>query len=404
VNKVPFTRQAGDTGARLDMAALSDVARLAYPKPSFDDPAIRFAGGATTFTLATEAGKESFVLDGDFRGDQFKPPPERPATINQKDDQPCFAEGTHILTPDGETPVEQLRPGGRVILHDGSESEVVFVGHRQLDLSRHPRPELARPVRIPAGALEDDVPSRDLLLSPDHALFLNGALVPVKYLIDGLGVRQDRAINWVRYYHVELAEHGVLVAEGAPAESFPYPGHRAFFENADMLPASYPDIAQANRADASCAVLVTGGNELATIRTRLYARALMRGFSVTERQLICLKIGETLVPPAEFAGQRVTFRLPQGVRNVVLLSPVFIPAEFDPSSADRRALGIQLTELIVDGKFLDVERVFNPSDLHKRGLRDAAHWTRGATRLTLPPGSAELSFKVTGWPKVWRSA
>jgi hypothetical protein len=390
LNKVTFIAGLeGESGAARDGAPA-----YGFAPPEFAAPAVRFADGVTNFTLATPAGARTFRLEGDFRYDQFTPPPDR-LPAQPKDDPLCFTEGTLILTDAGEVPVERLAPGARAILHDGGDAKIVFVGQRRVDLSRHPRPEAARPVRIPAGALEDDVPSRELVLSPDHALYLAGALVPVKHLIDGLGVRQDRATGWVRYYHVELEAHGILIAEGTPAASYLDDGNRSMFENGHTAP-------PARREARPCAPLVTGGAELAAIRTRLFARALMRGYSVAEQALIGLKIGEALIPPDEQAGGRITFRLAQGVTRAVLVSPVFSPAEFDPTSTDRRRLGVALTELIVDGRFMDVERVFNPLDLHRKGLAESAHWTRGPARLTVPAGTREISFKVIGWPKVWR--
>lgn len=390
MNKVTFIAAAeGESSAGQDRAPA-----FGFAPAEFTGPAVRFADGMTSFTVAAAGGARTFRLEGDYRSDQFTPPADR-LPAHAKDDPLCFAEGTLILTDAGEIPVERLAPGGRAILQDGGDAKIVFVGQRRIDLSRHPRPEAARPVRIPAGALEDDVPSRELVLSPDHSLYLAGALVPVKHLIDGLSVRQDRASGWVRYYHVELEAHGILIAEGTPTASYLDEGNRSAFENGDAAP-------PARRGAVPCAPLVTGGPELAAIRTRLFARALMRGYSVAEQALIGLKIGEAVIPPEAQEAGRVTFRLPQGVNRAVLVSPVFAPAEFDPTSTDRRRLGVALTELIVDGRFMDVERVFNPMDLHRKGLRESAHWTRGPARLTVPAGTREVSFKVIGWPKVWR--
>ena len=98
---------------------------------------------------------------------------------------PCFAAGTRIRTPSGETEVEALQSGDTVLTATGAERRVVWVGHRTLDLARHPHPELVGPVRIAAGALANGVPARDLVVSPDHALFLDGVLVQAKDLVDG---------------------------------------------------------------------------------------------------------------------------------------------------------------------------------------------------------------------------
>ena len=92
----------------------------------------------------------------------------------------CYARGTMIRTPDGELPVEKLRPGKQVItLVDGQEvpQTVTWLGHRRIDLTTHPRPETVAPIRIEHDAFADGMPHRDLLVSPDHAIFVDGMLI-----------------------------------------------------------------------------------------------------------------------------------------------------------------------------------------------------------------------------------
>ena len=125
---------------------------------------------------------------------------------------PCFAQGTRLLTPEGERAVETLREGQHLVLAAGGTAEIVWIGHRRVDCSRHPEPGTVWPVRVRAhtfGAL----PSRDVLLSPEHALFVEGALVPVGVLVDGESIAQE-AWDRVTYYHVELTSHEVVLAEG----------------------------------------------------------------------------------------------------------------------------------------------------------------------------------------------
>jgi hypothetical protein len=358
--------------------------------------ALRCAGGVTTVTLPGPGHADIFTLEGDYTGDSF-PSAADPGLRGLKDDAPCFAAGTRIMTPDGETPVEALRPGDSVSLWEGGTAPVMFVGVRTVDLAHMQRPELLRPVRIPAGALEDDVPNRDLLLSPDHALYLNGLLVPARDLVDGLTIRPERHLDSVRYYHVELPKHAVLVADGAPAESLH--GYRGIFENAG---APRSGMAQARRKSGCCAPLVTAGEELAAIRARLYARALMRGYAVVDRPILCLKIGETLLTPAGAGGGLVTFSLPHPAARGVLFSPVFRPAETDPTSTDRRTLGVAIAELAFNAKPVPIDQSFNKADLHAPGLRETLHWTRGAARLTIPPGTTQITLRIAAWPRAWQ--
>ena len=97
----------------------------------------------------------------------------------------CFAEGTRIETETGPVAVEDLMIGDRLITDDATREPIVWIGQRTINCAAHPQPETVWPVRVSAGAFGDNVPVRDLYLSPDHAVFVNDVLVPVKLLING---------------------------------------------------------------------------------------------------------------------------------------------------------------------------------------------------------------------------
>ena len=103
------------------------------------------------------------------------------------------AAGTRIATPDGEVAVEALRPGDHVRLASGGGADVRWVGHRRVWCDRHPRPHGVFPVRIRAGAFAPGQPARDLLLSPDHAVFADGVLIPMRCLLNGATISQEPA-------------------------------------------------------------------------------------------------------------------------------------------------------------------------------------------------------------------
>jgi len=185
------------------------------------------------------------------------------------DINPCFARGTRILTINGEIAVEDLKIGDVVVNVNGDEREIIWIGHRDVDIASHPNPKAVLPVIIEAGALGENCPSRRLTLSPDHALFIDGVLVQPKDLLNGVSIRQTTAAVRLRYYHVELECHDILFAEGAPAESFLDTGHRGVFDNADTPVVLRPELMQMRREAEGCAPLCTSGERLERIRTRL---------------------------------------------------------------------------------------------------------------------------------------
>ena len=313
---------------------------------------------------------------------------------------PCFAAGTRIRTPSGETEVEALQSGDTVLTATGAERRVVWVGHRTLDLARHPHPELVGPVRIAAGALADGVPARDLVVSPDHALFLDGVLVQAKDLVDGTMIAPDRRLSHVTYFHVELDQHDVLLAEGAPAESFLDTGHRGLFENAGEPLILHPDLMQARREAEGCAPLVTGGDALAAIRARLAARRAAQGFALV-RVRPALRHGDLIIEASEEKPGTFRFALPEGVTAFELLAGAFVPAEVDPVSTDRRRLGLSVAGLALDGVALDLEAAIPAPGRLPRAGGDAGVWTSGNAAISLPRAGAELVLTLTAQALFW---
>lgn len=150
----------------------------------------------------------------------------------------CFLSGTTIATTTGDRTVEALAPGDMVLTADGGAKEVRWVGR-----STHARafadPARAYPIRIKQGALGENLPARDLLVSPGHAVLVRGVLVQAAALVNGVSVvRETPATDMFTYYHVELDSHELLFAEGVPAESFLMGGEHMVFDNIAERPAN----------------------------------------------------------------------------------------------------------------------------------------------------------------------
>ncbi len=185
------------TGAVLSGTTLSvNVAGAFTGVYRFDNVNLA-AGVSTTFQTGTDPTS----------GDSFVQPA-------------CFAEGTRIRTRDGLVPVELLREGMKVRIAGVHSAEpIVWIGRREVDCQAHPKPETVWPVRIRAGAFGPGKPLRDLLLSPDHAVFVGGVLVPAGLLVNGTSIDR-RQVDHVTYFHVELRSHEVILAEDLPVESY----------------------------------------------------------------------------------------------------------------------------------------------------------------------------------------
>ena len=81
------------------------------------------------------------------------------------------------------------------------------------------KPNQVWPVRVAAGAFGPGRPHNELFLSPDHAVYVGGVLIPIRHLINASTIAQV-AMDHVTCYHIELLQHDVVLVQGLPAESF----------------------------------------------------------------------------------------------------------------------------------------------------------------------------------------
>ena len=145
----------------------------------------------------------------------------------------CFAPGTAIATPEGAVAVEALSIGDPVLTADGRTVPVKWVGRQ----TRAPLFQRIRMIRVAAGALADRLPLRDLVLTADHALLIDGLLINAGALVNGTTITELRDLpERVTVYHIETEAHDVILAEGTPAETFiDYAGRQAFDNYAEYV-------------------------------------------------------------------------------------------------------------------------------------------------------------------------
>ncbi|HET9019911.1 MAG TPA: Hint domain-containing protein [Acetobacteraceae bacterium] len=255
---------------------------------------------------------------------------------------PCFRAGTMILTADGERAVERLRPGDVVLTASGRRATLRWVGQRTVRVTA-----ASAPVRLRADAIADGVPRRDLFLSPDHAVLVDGVLVPARLLANGATIRRDATRARVTYVHLELDRHDLLLAEGLAAESYLDTGNRAQFDRAAGVRPLRPDGAragdalQATRAAyraQGCAPFHAEGEVARAAHARLLWRAQALGWRLTEAALLSVSAGDRLGADC--------YLLPAG--TIRLRSRAFVPAELDAASGDGRLLGVAVAADLPD--------------------------------------------------------
>jgi hypothetical protein len=178
----------------------------------------------------------------------------------------CFAAGTRILTATGEHAIETLRPGDLAVTPDGLRP-IIWTGRRQLDLLKHPAS--LRPIRITGGAFAPFIPHRDLIVSPNHAIYADGCFFEAQSLINNTTIRREHATRFITYHHVELPTHSIIYAESLTTESYLDTGNRSAFEG-ESVTDLFPNFRKPTDAKF-CAPMIRNGPQLSTLRARLTA-------------------------------------------------------------------------------------------------------------------------------------
>jgi hypothetical protein len=245
-----------------------------------------------------------------------------------------------ILTHKGEMPVEQLAIGDRVKTLPGAFRPIVWIGSGRSLVTRANK--LARPIVVRRGALADNVPLRDLSLTHGHALYFDGVLIPVENLVNHRSIAWDDTARVVEYYHVELADHDVLFAEGAPAETYYDANNRAFFQNTR-------EGSQAGAKKPTCVPVLTRGEIVEKVWAELFKRAgghLERN-TTDDADLHLVLDGERLDPTA-IEGGVYSFAVERPpARTLRLRSRSGVPSLLGLSRNDHRPLGVAVKQVIL---------------------------------------------------------
>jgi hypothetical protein len=265
------------------------------------------------------------------------------------------------------------------------------------------------PIRIIRDTFADNVPHRDLLLSPDHAVFVDGMLICIRQLVNGSTIRTECGWTAVDYYHVELNDHGILLAEGLMAESYLDTGNRGFFANSAAPLTLFPDMTDktdhTTREIGSCAPFVWNEPSVQPVWQRLAERAATLGQPVqtpatTRDPSLCVIANGRTIRPLCVEQERLIFVLPAGATEVRLASRAASPTEAKPWVEDRRRLGV-CVERIVQRRESEVWEI--PLD-HPRLLRGwwaveysgiaLRRWTNGDAVIPLPASDGPTTLEV----------
>ncbi|WP_415456374.1 Hint domain-containing protein [Acetobacter persici] len=314
----------------------------------------------------------------------------------------CFLPGSMIRTVEGEVAVENLQIGDSVVTFDWKTGEetvrpVIWVGKAHATVQPHlADDEAAYPVRVLKNAISEGVPYKDMLITAEHCLFFDGKFVPVRMLVNGSSIFYDKSFTSYDYYHLETAEHAVIVADGMLTESYLDTGNRLSFRQEGKV-ASIGGRAKTWAADAGAELCVDRAFVEPLFR-KLEARKSSVAEGLRHADVVELTndadlhlVTETgaVVRPVRHEGQRYSFMLPANVSSVRIVSRASRPADvIGPFVDDRRQMGVAVGDIT----FVTAARQENivvhlaetqPEGWHADASQAEAAWTAGNAVLPL---------------------
>jgi surface protein len=246
-NSTSFNQNLGDwdIGLVTDMTSMLDGSNLSRTNYNSTltgwstqtvQPNVPLGAAGLTYSAQSERdtltdAPNSWIITGDT----FDPSPE-PIV--------CYLKGSLILTKRGFVPIENIKAGDKVVTKGNiynnkfikedtnlSIQPVMWVSKfKVIDLNSK-----SRPICIKTDALGKNYPFRDLYVSPNHSLILNGKMVPAKNMVNGKTIVQDKECDNVEYYHLECESHSAIIANGVLSESYLEVNNRDVFENSIRL-------------------------------------------------------------------------------------------------------------------------------------------------------------------------
>jgi Hint domain len=338
---------------------------------------------ATDVLTVTHGGAtlETIQLSGDYTSDAFK--------LHHSDGvdtitltAACYVRGARILSDRGNVAIEDLKIGDRVMTRSGETRPIIWIGQRKVDCASHPKPELVWPICVSRNAFGENLPERDLWLSPGHNVFSEGVIMPIEALINEKTVTQHR-LQSVEYWHIELDAHDIVFAEGLPSESYLDIGNRNCFANAGEFVELHPDFAPKHEAE-TCVRLVKKGEEVTRTKAKLLARVKALGHVVSSEADLHILADGRRIDPMALGKMRFAFVIPSGSEHIQLVSRTFVPAHTVANSADCRELGICVKRLQIDEHDLPLDHDSLKGDgwsgLERREGHADQRWTTGAVQ------------------------
>lgn len=284
-------------------------------------------------------------------------------TILYKGDRgfdPCFLSGTEISSEGTTRKIEDLKIGDRIDVYLNGrtgQKPIIWIGKSTCVVRPYlPVDKAGYPVRILKNAIAENIPFKDLLVTPEHCLFFNGCFVPARMLVNGRSIFYDRSSISYDFYHIETEGHSVITADGMLTESYLDTGNRHLFQKSDHA-ISTGQNRNLSRDDAA-PLLNVSRDFVEPLFRQIAARADKTGCTIwhvtpaltDNRNLHLVTDAGTVIRQTCEKNGHIMFIIPKGVKMVRIISNASRPSDIiGPFIDDRRYFGVAVGEITLSG-------------------------------------------------------
>ncbi|AQT06418.1 Hint domain-containing protein [Acetobacter persici] len=318
----------------------------------------------------------------------------------------CFLPGTMIRTPHGEVRVEDLAVGDKVVTltENGIDcSPVSWIGkaHAKTDPHASSDDMSGAPVRILKDAISQGVPFKDLLITPEHCLFIGGKFMPARMLVNNTTIFYDKSFSDYDYYHVETARHSVLVSDGLATESYLDTGNRKTFVGTESCETKNLKWGEDSYAELNTSPeFVTPIFQAIADRGRILSSGNVSEMAATTDTPMLRLITDSgkMIFPLRKSGQSYLFMIPDNTSEIQITSNTSRPSDvIGPFVDDRRNLGVAVGRISIISAAGHTPVTTHLEARDAQGWHEVegdARWTNGRGKVTLPEAVPSLGQKM----------
>jgi len=306
----------------------------------------------------------------------------------------CFLSGTMISTPSGEIAVETLKIGDYITAYEGDKEKtrkIIWTGMRSVSSEETENAELTSfPIRIKAEAFGVSEPREDLLITPEHCVLIDGALIPARMLVNGVSIFHDTTLREYTYHHFETEAHSIVRSNGILSESYLDTGNRRIFS--DRRISFLPPVQNAAGLKKQAAPLNVTHAFVEPIWSAIAKRAGITPrkatASATDPDFYIETDQEEIIRPIRVCGERWIFQIPASANLLYLCSRSGRPSDvIGPYVDDRRKLGLLIGDITIfsSGKIetVNVATFMNEAEGWLKPDNAFSRWTSGRAVLPL---------------------